>query len=83
MKEPMATILYILDPGVGLDVVTFTTLGAAVKAYADAAQPRLYSHTRGQWREFRWGPDQTQGSWSHTMRDNLSVKVLDAAKVGA
>lgn len=83
MRGQMATIVYILNPGDGLDVATFTELNPAVKAYADATDPRLYSHTRGQWREFRWGPDQAKGSWSHTMRDNLPVKVLDAAKVKA
>lgn len=70
-------MIYILNPGDGLDVETFTDRAASEKAHlACPGLSRLYSFApRGGWREFS-----CQGSWWPTNRDNLPVKVLEAAK---
>lgn len=65
---------YILNPGDGLDVVTFVDKVKAEKAYvAKASHARLYSFSGKQWREYR-------GTWMPCNRDNLPVKVLDAGR---
>ncbi len=70
-------MIYILNPGPGLDVVTFTKREAAEAAHiATDTASDLYSFDgRRLWRQFS-----CQGSWYPKDRTALPVKVLDAAK---
>ncbi len=69
-------MIYILNPGDGRDVQTFEDRDAAVLAVIEAPEPFavLYSFARGRWRKY-----EGNGRWFDTNRDNLAVKVLEAA----
>ncbi len=69
-------MIFILDPGPGLDVATFISKDAALRVHAfETAHARLFSVDRGRWRRF----DGSTKKWAPvSMRDQLSVKVLEA-----
>ncbi len=70
-------MIYILNPGDGHDVKTFTDRVKAERAFGLYPMlSRLYSFSGKMWREYSY----STSTWHPCNRDNLPVKVLDAGR---